>query len=67
MTLLETEIDDHIYITKNNEHEVKKAAKANKRGKTEETADINKVDYLQSLQTIEQLNDRIKDVIEINQ
>lgn len=66
LTLLESEIDNHIYLTKNNEHEVKKLSKAAKKGKSDEAVDINKVEFIQSLQTIEELNSRIKDVVSIN-
>ena len=66
LKLLETEVDNHIYMVKSNEHELKKQARANKKGKGEESADINRVDFLQSIQTMEQLNQRIMDAVDIN-
>jgi hypothetical protein len=66
LTLLESEIDNHIYLTKNNEHEVKKLIKAVKKGKSEENVEINRVEFIQSLQTIEELNSKIIDVVSTN-
>lgn len=57
MNVLENVIDDNLYMIKNMEHDVKKGIWSMKQGNAEE---------IQSIQTIEDLSDRISEVVNIN-
>lgn len=56
--MLENEVDEHSTIVRTNEHEIKKPFKNNKAANLEQ--------FIQGIQTMEDITQRINDVIAIN-
>ena len=64
--ILDGEIDDHVSTLRHHEFDIRKGLKGYKTAKIEDSSVYNHLDFVQNMQTIEDLNKRLLEVVNIN-